>query len=300
MSSSNPEVLRSLSLESADRSAQGLLVRALAPARVVLRFLGMVGWIALCYLAALAAAGLTMVAKEQGARLRKQVARTWIRGVCWLIGMRIRQVGEVPAKPYFMTINHISWIDLFVMYYLCDFVGVLQEEDERIPFLGRILRGLNPVFVKRKRENLPRGQALIVEAMAKEENIILAPEGVVGPGREVRRFRAGFLQAPVELNKPVHYTAITTRAPKGWRPASKSVLYGPDPFYRDEQGNIPQSELEAWGPEKNFLWHLFGMLALPWFEVTVTFAPEPIWAADRHTLAQELQAATERIFVRVD
>jgi hypothetical protein len=41
------------------------------------------------------------------------------------------------------------------------------------------------------------------------------------------------------------------------------------------------------------------LLALPHHEIIVRFAAKPIWAEDRFTLANSLQAAVQRIFTPV-
>ena len=63
---------------------------------------------------------------------------------------------------------------------------------------------------------------------------------------------------------------------------------------------MTDSELAAWGPERSFLWHFLGVLALPWHEVIVQFAPDPIPAGnDRIVLANRLHDAVERMYVPI-
>ena len=271
-----------------------------APLRVLLRFSCAVLWIALCYIAFGVASALLLVSKPMGRSARKTISRLWIYGMRGILGIRIKWMGQPPSSPYFMVCNHLSWQDLFVMNCLCDVSCVVQAEDEKLPFVGTLITGMRPIFHRRTRENVFQTIAKMVETIHQGRNLLLAPEGVVGPGREVRRFHAALLDAAIQTGRPVHYLSLTYRTPKGCPPPSKAALFGPDPFLRTPDGRIPESELEAWGPERSFLTHFLGVLALPWHEVIVRFAGDPISATDRVTLANRLRESIQSIFTPVE
>ena len=270
------------------------------PLRVVVRLTSLILWILGCFAAYWCLTALALFSRPLSRKLRKGLSRKWIRGMSAILGLRLLRIGRPPDRPYFLVVNHISWVDLFAMYSLCDAVSVLQAEDEKLPFIGTLMKGLSPIFIRRHRDDVPRGIALITEAIERGDNLLLAPEGVVSPGREVRHFHAALLDAAVQTKCPVHYGSITCRTPEGCPPASEAVLFGPDPFYLTPDGKIPQSELDAWGPERSFFTHLLGLLALPWHEVVVKFAPEPISGTDRVTLAKDLRDAVQGIFTPVE
>jgi hypothetical protein len=77
------------------------------------------------------------------------------------------------------------------------------------------------------------------------------------------------------------------------------VLFGPDPDYPWPNGKIPESEFEGWGPRRSLLTRIILLFALPWYEVVVRFAPEPIVGTDPVRLANELHDAVEGIFTPV-
>lgn len=269
------------------------------PLRATVRLAAGLFWILSCYLLSLFSSILCFLRVPGATALRERISILWFHGMRAIIGMRIRQIGAQPQQPYFMVVNHLTWGDLFAMMCLCRARYVLQADDGTFPFLGRLVRALNPVFVHRVREDVPHARRTMEEAIEQGDSLLMAPEGVVGPGKEVRRFRAALLDAAVRKEQPVHYASLTYRTPEGCPPPSQSVLFGPDPYFRTPDGKIPQSELDAWGPERSFLLHFLGLLALPWHEVTVHFAPTPIWHAERIALANHLQAAVQKIFVPV-
>ena len=270
------------------------------PLRAAIRLTAALVWLLLCYFLSVIASFFCLLRIPGAAGVRTRVSLLWVHGMRAIIGMRIRQIGTPPEAPYFLVVNHLTWGDLFAMKCLCRARFVLQADDGSFPLLGRLLRALNPVLVHRVREEVPMARRRMEEAIEQGDSLLMAPEGVVGPGKEVRRFRAALLDAAVRKHKPVHYASITYRTPKGCPPPSQAVLFGPDPYFRTPDGKIPQSELDAWGPERSFLPHFLRLLALPWHEVTIHFAPTPIWHAERIALANHLQAAVQKIFVPVE
>jgi 1-acyl-sn-glycerol-3-phosphate acyltransferase len=217
-----------------------------------------------------------------------------------LLGLRRTVYGSPPEAPYFLVNNHITWLDFVTMNSLCDGRAVIMEEMLSMPFLGPFFKGLDPILTRRVKEEVPRVIEEVTAAIKRGDSILMAPEGVITPGRKVRRFRPSLLEAPVQCATPVHYASITYRTPPGSPPASQRVLFGPDPHYPWPGGKIPEAEYEGWGPRRTFVGHLVRLLALPWCEVVVRFAPEPITAPDCVSLAADLQRAVQDIFTPVD
>ena len=75
-------------------------------------------------------------------------------------------------------------------------------------------------------------------------SLLMAPEGVISPGQDVRRYRPRLLEAATRCNFPVHYVSLTYRTPKGCPPAADRVLFGPDPYCPWPDGKIPEAEFQ--------------------------------------------------------
>lgn len=169
--------------------------------------------------------------------------------------------------------------------------------------MGRLVKGLNPIFVRRTKEHTATVNDLIVAAIQEGRSIMLAPETpqtTIRPGNGVRQFRGGLLESAVRTKTPVHYLSVSYRTPRGYPPPSQVIVFGPNPFYRTPDGKIPESELRTFGPERSFVWHFLCVLALPWHEFVARFGPEPISGTDRITLANELQDAVQRVFTPLE
>jgi hypothetical protein len=271
-----------------------------APLRVAVRLGGALLWVAGCYLASCAAGLLMLTSPEKGGAFRRRVSLAWAGGMRALAGVRVNWVGSPPAKPYFLVTNHLSWQDFFALVCSCDAIIVVQAADETIPVIGRLMKGIRIIPAPLMGQDPARCVADMVRAIQAGESLVMAPEGIVGPGREVRTFHPELLEAAVQTQCPVYYLSFNYRTPPGCPPPSKVALFGPDPYCRDADGRIPASEIEAWGPERPFLPHLLRVLALPWHEITVRFGEAPLTGTDRFTLAQDLQDAVQRIFTPVE
>ncbi len=272
------------------------------PLRATFRLLVAFVWILSCYIVLRVLSIALIPFPESRYRARHHMNKVWVRGMRYIIGMRIKMFGEMPPHPYFIVCNHIAWGDYFLMSNVQDqCTYVLQAEDEHLPIAGALMSANDPIFNVRTRKGVPVTVAKMVDLFQRQKlSLTLTPEGVVGPGKIVRRFHAALLEAAVQAQKPVHYCSITCRTPEGCPPASKTVLFGPDPYFLGPDGKIPQSEIDAWGPERSFFTHLLGVLCLPWHEFIVRVAPEPISGTDRVILANQLHDAVQDIFVPVE
>jgi 1-acyl-sn-glycerol-3-phosphate acyltransferase len=272
--------------------------RWLHPVRFALRALGALVWTLAVYGASVCLAGVGLLLPKWARAVRARVVRGWMNGVLALTGVRVHVEGTPPAPPFFLVSNHLSWLDGFAVNSVVDAAFVAMAETRAIPLIGRIGRGIDMIYADRSnRREVPRLNAAIAETIKRGRGVFMCPEGVVGPGREVRRFRGALFEHAVQDGRPVHYVTITYRTPPGCPPASQVCLFGPDPYYRTPDGEIPESELEAWGPERSFLPYLYGLLGLPHFDIVLTFGEAPISGSVRVALANAVHDAVAAQFV---
>jgi 1-acyl-sn-glycerol-3-phosphate acyltransferase len=280
-------------------AGQPVALNAWAPVYALRRFLPTLSWVLLCYAATRFADLVAMIRPAYGRELRLRIARRWIERMPSLLGLRVSVEGAPPRHPYFLVNNHITWLDFVVMNSLCDARCVAMAELQTIPVVGTLVRGLNPILVKRVRRDTPRVLGLMIEALESGASLQMAPEGVISPGRTVKRFHAALLEAPVRTGRAVHYASLTYRTPPDRPPASRAVLFGPDPHYTPAPGDVSEEELAAWGPKRTFLGHVLRLVSEPRVEVIVRFATDPIRGDDAVTLANDLQRGVRALFTPV-
>lgn len=274
-----------------------------AYARGALRLAMGLLWSGLCCFLLKVVTAFIGAESSQARRILRRIGRAWLLGVRRIIGIRVVVHGTPPPEPFFLVCNHLAWLDMYAFCSVVDATSIVEEPIGRIPVIGPLVEALEPIFVRRTKEDTPRVKALMVEALESGKNLLMAPETpetTIRRGTGVRMFRAGLLEAAVAAKKPVHYMSATYRTPPGWPPPSKVMIFGPNPYLRTPDGRIPESEIAMYGPEKPFLPHVLGVLALPWQEVDITFGPDAIWNEDRITLANALHDAVERLFIPIE
>jgi 1-acyl-sn-glycerol-3-phosphate acyltransferase len=274
-------------------------IRLWVPLRVAMRLACALAWTFGAYFLSLFASMAGLFSQPLAKRWAMAVSRRWVRGMPAMLGMCMTVVGNRPEKPYFLVFNHISWLDVIAINALCDARTVIMAPMVRIPVMGRLWRALDAIPTRRIAEDTPACLSEMMATLRRGDNLLMAPEGNISPGMEVRRFRPRLLEAATRCNFPVHYVSLTYRTPKGCPPASDRVLFGPDPDFPYPGGKIPEAEFEGWGTQRSFLSHVLRLLALPYFEIVFRFGPEPVHATHPVQLANTLQQAVTNIFVPV-
>ena len=263
--------------------------------RAISRLTLFFGWTLACSVVFLLLTPLVVLSEALAHRLRRGVARRWLVGVPPILGTRLKIVGTPPKAPYFLVLNHPTWLDPFSLNVLCDACYIAEAPLANIPILGALFKELDWIFVERVKSDTARVNTLMVEAITVGCNIVLAPETPIKEkpqGSCVRQFRGGLLLSAVQTQKEVRYVSVTYNTPPGSPSASRVLVPGPNPFLRGPDGKILESEIKASGPPRSFFVHALGVLALPWHECVLHFGEKPIPAGDdRIALANALHDA---------
>jgi 1-acyl-sn-glycerol-3-phosphate acyltransferase len=196
-------------------------------------------------------------------RFRERLFRATSRRLLALLRAEVRVSGPLPAPPFLLATNHLSYVDVLVLASRMPVRFVAKAEVRRWPLLGPICRGFGTLFIDRSdRRDIPRVLAEIERSLARGEGVILFPEGTSSSGESILPFRSPLLALPARLGLPVHAAALRYDPP--------SVCWG---------GKTPLAS------------HLLSLFRLEHIEATVAFAPEPMVDGDRKRLAERLREA---------
>ncbi|HXG43236.1 MAG TPA: lysophospholipid acyltransferase family protein [Gemmatimonadales bacterium] len=205
--------------------------------------------------------------------------QAWSRGVCRLLGIRVRVTGVVPRPPFFLVSNHLSYLDIvvFAAQTPCRFVA--KREVGAWPGVGMLARIMETIFIDRTvRRDALRALAQVDRAIRDGDGIVLFAEATSTAGRSVLPFRPALLEWAARTGQPVHYASVSYRTPDGCPPAHLAVCW--------------------WG-EMTFGRHLVGLARLPRIDASLHFGPAPIAERDRKQLAGRLHDAVRAQFVPV-
>lgn len=232
-----------------------------------------------CYLVWLVSRPLGLVSARLSREAHHACVRTWARGMARILGVRIEVRGEPPAAPFFLVANHVSYIDIVVLFTRLDGLFLAKAEIARWPVLGFLARSTGTLFVDRGRKSdLLR---VIEEARRRLEGgfgVVVFPEGTSTDGSSVQPFKASIFQVAAANGLPVSCASVSYVTPESAPPARLAVCW--------------------WG-DMTFGRHFLELLTLPPFRALVSFGAEPIVAPDRKALALESHRAVEALFTPV-
>lgn len=116
------------------------------------------------------------------------------RGVAWLMGLRLRCIGQPAGGPSTLYVaNHSSWLDVVVLGGMLEANFVAKREIGQWPVVNLIARLGRTVFVSRSRSRTRGEAAEIRDRLAAGDSIVLFPEGTTSDGGRVMAFRSAFL-----------------------------------------------------------------------------------------------------------
>ena len=132
--------------------------------------------------------------------------RRWSRKLLAIVRVRLRcrgLSGKLPERCL-LVLNHVSWIDIFLLDALHPAVFVAKAEIARWPLFGTIARGIGTVFIERgSRRSAQRTNRHIAEVLASGSPVACFPEGSTSYGHAVGRFHGALFQPAIDSDATV-------------------------------------------------------------------------------------------------
>ena len=123
----------------------------------------------------------------------------WTATACRLFGLRIVVSGQVENTPSLVVANHISWLDIPLLYSVAPMGFVSKAEVDRWPVLGFIARFGNSLFHDRGSQDSARAVlAEMTERLRQGKRVTIFPEGGILPGEHIKPFHARMFAAAVD------------------------------------------------------------------------------------------------------
>jgi lyso-ornithine lipid O-acyltransferase len=122
------------------------------------------------------------------ARRAQRTARTLLS----IHGVEVRLAGATPGPPAILVTNHVSYLDPLVVAAVAPCISIAKGEARGWPLIGRGLRALGVVFVRRG--DVHSGAVALRKAWRALDSgamVLNFPEGTTSDGRTVAPFQGG-------------------------------------------------------------------------------------------------------------
>lgn len=199
----------------------------------------------------------------------------WSKGLLWLCGLSVRVQGEPELKgPVLWAVNHVSWLDIFVLNVVRSTTFVAKQEIRHWPLLGWLAAGADTIFIERGfRHAVQRVGHAMQDRFAQGQVVGLFPEGTTSEGFDVLAFYGNLFEPGRRVEVTVQPVALTY-------------------FYLGQRSAMP-----AFVGEESLLQNLWRILGARGISVELTFLP-PIAAAGHEKPPRAALAAQTREAIR--
>ena len=127
-------------------------------------------------------------------RGRVVFARLYWAGLCRLMGLRVRVIGQArpSGRPVIYVSNHSSWLDVMVLGGTVEACFIAKSEVGTWPLINLIARLGRTVYVSRRSATAGQERDTMGGRLGAGDNLILFPEGTSSDGSRVLPFRSAF------------------------------------------------------------------------------------------------------------
>jgi 1-acyl-sn-glycerol-3-phosphate acyltransferase len=145
-------------------------------------------------------------------RNRKRAFRVFVvwswtfRIICFYHVKKVRKA-ELPDGPYVILANHISYLDIFLMYSILpqnEFLFLGKGELLKYPIIGAYFKTLNIPVHRGNRMKAARSIVQASREVKKGWSIVIFPEGQIPDvNPKMKHFKSGAFQLAKNLNLPI-------------------------------------------------------------------------------------------------
>lgn len=210
---------------------------------------------------------LKLVGKPTKSWLNR-ILRYWGKTCARFLSISVKTLGEKPNPPFFLVSNHLSYVDIIVLFKELDTTFVAKSEVADWPVLGFIAKSIGIVFIERKnRMDISRVNREISDKVSSDRGLTLFPEGTTSPGAEILRLKPSLLEYPAKSKLGAHYCCL---------------------HYSIDSGKQSSHEIVSWWGDAPMHTHLFRLAKEKSITAEITFGQNTLHDSDRKRLAKKL------------
>ena len=152
---------------------------------------------------------------------QRRTAQKYCGLILKALNIKISFLGTAPNKKenFLIVCNHLSYLDGFILYSFLDSSScfIIAKDILKSKYLGFLPKYAKGYGAERKNKNkLKKDISAIQHILNEEQNAVLFPEGSIGDGKSLKKFKTSFFESAVLAKKRVlplciNYLSINDR-----------------------------------------------------------------------------------------
>ncbi len=212
--------------------------------------------------------------------LRNFAMRSISKGNSKILNISYEMTGSPPRAPFFLVLNHLSYLDILPLFIFTRCTFVAKKEVENWPVLGFMVKTMGVIFIDRQnRKDVIRVNRVISDTLNKYQGLVIFPEGTTSGGKTILPFKPSLLDYPATVKLPVYAAAISYQTTEKDLPASESVCF--------------------YGARESFGKHFYKMAQNRAIRCSIHFGEDAVVSSDRKELSMALHKKTESYIEKI-
>ena len=203
---------------------------------------------------------------------RSDEKRRWSQSLLSILSVAVREKSGTPELPRrcMVALNHISWLDIFVIDAILPATFVAKSEIRSWPVAGWLCTLVGTLYIERgTRAGARAAREAIAGELADGTLVAICPEGTTTFGDTLERFHAALFQPAIDAGATIQPVALR---------------------YLDASGR--RTDAAAYVGETTFLGALWGTVSARRIVVEVTYAPQfGAAGGERRAVAEAAESA---------
>jgi 1-acyl-sn-glycerol-3-phosphate acyltransferase len=137
--------------------------------------------------------------------------RLWSLELLSILSVSIREQSAPKKLPErcMLVLNHISWLDIFVVDASYPATFIAKSEIRGWPLVGWLCTGVGTLYIERsKRSEVRRARQTIAKEIERGVLIALCPEGTTTLGNSLQRFHSALFQPALDATATLQPVAL--------------------------------------------------------------------------------------------
>jgi 1-acyl-sn-glycerol-3-phosphate acyltransferase len=142
---------------------------------------------------------------------RQVEKRRWSRTLLSILAVSVRERNAPKELPdrCMLVLNHISWVDIFVVDARFPATFIAKSEIRNWPMVGWLSTLVGTLYIERgKRSEVRRARQIITAEIQRGTLIAVFPEGITTFGRSLERFHSALFQPAIDAGATLQPVAL--------------------------------------------------------------------------------------------